>query len=61
MSSLTVSPSSPVEPITGPNGLIVPLQTQAQAILNLVGASNRLGTECAAAYPGAEAWKVNQA
>ena len=46
-----------VEPITGPDGVIVPLEVQTQAILTLVGASNRLGVECANVYQGAEAWK----
>jgi hypothetical protein len=46
-----------VEPISGPSGIIVPLEVQTQAILGLVGASNRLGDACAAAYPGTEAWK----
>ena len=46
-----------VLPITGASGPIMPLETQTQMVLSLVGASNRLGTACAATYTGTEAWK----
>jgi hypothetical protein len=46
-----------VLPITGATGPIMPLETQTQAVLALVGATNRLGPTCAMAYPGTESWK----
>jgi Pectinacetylesterase len=46
-----------VEPITGEDGPIVPLQEQTQAILELVNATGRLGPTCQVAFPPAEWWK----
>jgi hypothetical protein len=46
-----------VEPVTGVDGPIVPLQVQTQSILALVNATGRLGDTCAAAFPGADQWK----
>ncbi len=46
-----------VDPITGVNGPIVPLQEQTQAILALVNATGRLGPTCMAAFQPADWWK----
>ena len=46
-----------VQPITGADGPIVPLQEQTAAILNLVNATGRLGPTCTAAFPPGDWWK----
>jgi hypothetical protein len=44
-------------PLSGASGATMPLQNETQAVFALVNATGRLGSACAAAYPGAEGWK----